>query len=166
MRGFSCWCRHLVHDGWLVRRYFPDTLMDHVERAVSEGEAGHSAEIRVAIEASLPLRELWRGCTARERALQVFAELGVWDTEANNGVLLYVLLAERAVEIVADRAASAAIDTATWSGICESVARTCRTGRFEEGLLAGVAEMNRVLTVAFPARGGDRDELPNRPAIL
>ncbi len=166
MNVWSRCCRHLVHDARTVRRRFPDELMSRIEQAVSDGERRHSAEIRIAIEASLPLRDLLRGRSTRQRALEVFAQLGVWDTEANNGVLLYLLLADHAVEIVADRAAHGAIDASVWREVCDTVAAACRDGRFEEGLLSGVVALNVSLAEAFPAREGDRDELPNRPAIL
>lgn len=158
--------RHLLHDRRNLRRAFPPAVLDRIEQCVVDGERRHGAELRIAIEAALPPGRAWSGFPPRERALEVFSALRVWDTEGDNGVLLYVLLADHAVEIVADRAAAGAIDAGVWRGICDSITDAFRQGRFEEGLLAGVGVLNASLVEAFPAREGDRDELPNRPAIL
>lgn len=160
-----CW-EHLRADARAAQRAFPDALLTKIEESISRGERAHSAELRVAIEASLPLADAWRGRTPRDRAVEVFAHTGVWDTERNNGVLLYVLLADHAVEIVADRAAAAAITEAYWREICDTLARAYRAGQFESGTIEAVERIERLLGAAFPARESDVDELPNRPLIL
>lgn len=157
---------HLRHDSRTARRAFPDEVLAKIETAIAQGESRHSGELRVAIEACMPLADAWRGRTPRERALEVFAQTGVWDTEANNGVLLYVLLADHAVEIVADRAAAAAVTEAYWREICDQLTSDYRAGRFESGTIAAVERVGRLLGAAFPANGVDVDELPNRPLML
>lgn len=160
-----CWA-HLVHDHRRARRVFPDALLSRIEALIGEGERTHAAELRLAIEASMPVHRIWRGCTPRQRAHEVFAELGVWDTAGNNGVLLYVLLADHAVEIVADRAAAAAIAGERWREVCDALAAAYREGAFEQGTLTAVQRIGVLLAGAFPAAGERADELPNRPAIL
>lgn len=157
---------HLVSDARSVRRAFDDALLTRIEEAIARSERGHSAEVRIAIEASLPLRDVWRGRTPRERALEVFGALGVWDTAANNGVLLYVLWADRAVEIVADRAAAAAIAPARWREVCDALVAAYRSRDFERGTVAAIERIGELLIEAFPAAAGDANELPDRPAIL
>lgn len=160
-----CWA-HLVHDHRSVRRRFPDALLSRIEALIGEGERAHSGELRVAIEASLPIRRILRRCSTRERAREVFAQLGVWDTAGNNGVLLYVLLADHAVEIVADRAAAAVIPESRWREICEALAVAYRQRAFEQGTLEAVQRITGLLAEAFPATARAANELPDRPAIL
>ncbi len=167
MKGrFARTWSHAACEGRALRRVFDDALLARVEDAITRGERTHSGELRVAFEAALPLREAWRGRTPRERALEVFGTLGVWDTAANNGVLLYVLWADHAVEIVADRAAAAAIAPERWHAVCEALAAAYREGRYEAGTLAAVERIHALLAAAFPPVEGDLDELPNRPAML
>jgi uncharacterized membrane protein len=111
---------------------------------------------------------VWRGKTPRERALEVFAALGVWDTEANNGVLIYVLLADHDVEIVADRGYNDRVGAAEWAAVCEHIDAEFRSGRYPEGLVAGVQRVGQIIATHFPQPPGQRDEneLPNRPALL
>ncbi len=127
-------------------------------------------EVRFAIETALPLAALWHGLSPRARALQVFAHLRIWDTHHNNGVLIYVLRADRAVEIVADRGISASVKTAEWEAICRDVERQFRAGRFAEGALAAVAGVAQLLGRHFPAEAGGEagstNELPNQPVLL
>ena len=117
------------------------------------------------IETALDIPELWAGVTPRERALQVFSHLRVWDTELRNGVLIYVLAADRDVEIVADRGAIR-ISPVEWEAACRLMEGHFRAGRFKEGAVAGVEAVGELLEREFPARGRDRDELPNQPSLL
>lgn len=167
MAGRIARCRaHLLCDEHTLRRVFDDALLAGIEDAITRSERAHAAELRVAIEASLPLREVWRGRTPRERAIEAFGQLGVWDTAANNGVLLYLLWADHAVEIVADRAAAAAIPEARWREVCDALAAACRDGDVASGLVGAIDRIDRLLIEAFPAVQGDANELPNRPVIL
>jgi uncharacterized membrane protein len=160
--------RHLFSTRRALHRAFPRQALLDIEAAVDQSEQLHSGEIRVAIESSLEPGELWRGRTPRERALEVFAALGVWDTEANNGVLIYVLLADHDVEIVADRGFNGRVTAAEWAGICEDIDTDFRSGRFPQGVVSGVQRVGRIIGAHFPQRPGQRDEneLPNRPALL
>jgi uncharacterized membrane protein len=150
-----------------MRRAFPPELLARIEAAVDASERLHSGEIRVAIEGALEPGEVWRGKSPRERALEVFAGLGVWDTEANNGVLIYVLLADRDVEIVADRGFNGRVDAADWARVCEDMQREFRAGQFARGVIVGIEDVGRIVGQHFPQRPGqrDQDELPNRPAL-
>ncbi|HEX4025485.1 MAG TPA: TPM domain-containing protein [Steroidobacteraceae bacterium] len=148
---------------------FPPAVLGEIERACAQSEARHSGEIRFAIETALPLAALWHGVSPRERALQVFAHLRIWDTHHNNGVLIYVLRADRAVEIVADRGISAAVQSAEWETICREVERHFRAGRFGDGARAAVAAVADLLGRHFPAGAGntnEANELPNQPVLL
>ena len=162
------WFRHAFDTGSRLRRAFPQATLDAVEQAVDESERSHTGEIRFAIEAALEPGEVWAGRTPRERALEVFAALGVWDTEANNGVLIYVLLADRDVEIVADRGFNRLVAAGEWQAVCEDMERHFRNGNFREGALVGVRAVGRIIATHYPQGPGqrDEDELPNRPALL
>lgn len=158
--------RHLFCDQLALRRAFPPQALARIEGAIADGEVRHAAEIRLAIEDSLDVRRLWSGGSPRERALEVFGALRVWDTEANNGVLIYVELADHAVEIVADRAAARAIDDALWRELADGLASAYRRGAYLDGTLASLERLHGLLAAAFPALGRNPDELPNRPAVL
>lgn len=159
--------RNLATPVWLARRCFPPAALDAIEAAIRAGERSHAGELCFVVEAALELADLWRGVTARERALAVFAELGVWDTEANNGVLIYVLVAERDVEIVADRGAAARVGPQEWEAVCREMEAHFREGRFQAGALAGVAAVSALLARHFPVSGerADANELGDRPLL-
>ena len=144
---------------WLVKRYFPRRVLADIERAIGESETAHMGEIRFAVEAALDIWPLMRGQQARERALEVFSQLRVWDTEHNSGVLIYLLLAERKVEIVADRGIHAKVGDAHWQRICRMMEEEFRQGHFEQGVLAGIGEISALLVRHFPAAGVNPNEL-------
>lgn len=158
--------RHLLTTHWATRRRFNAEVLAQIEAAVQQVESRHAGEIRFAVETAFELPELWHEVTPRQRALQVFGQLGVWDTEANNGVLIYVLMADRDVEIVADRGIAARVSQAQWDAVCRAMEDAFRRGDFAAGSIAGVAGVGRLLQQHFPGRGGDRDELPNQPVLL
>jgi uncharacterized membrane protein len=162
------WLRHVAARDRAVHRAFPPVALDAIERAIDESERSHTGEIRFAIEAALDPGHVWHGVTPRVRALEVFAALGVWDTAANNGVLIYVLLADQDVEIVADRGYNSTVGADRWSAICHDMERHFGAGRFQEGAVAGVRAVGQVIVAQYPpgTGGPDRDELPNRPALL
>ncbi len=157
--------RHLLYPLWLRRRAFPDAVMDRIEAAVVASEQAHAGEIRFAVEGALDLLPLLRGVSARQRALALFGELGVWDTEANNGVLIYLLLAERDVEIVADRGLNGRVGSRHWESICREMEAKFARGEFEAGVLLGIKRMDEVLRRNFPRSRAAEDvnELPDRP---
>lgn len=158
--------RHLAAGPFLARRTFPPAVLEAVRDAVARAERGTTGEIRVAVEVALPTRELFEEPTPRERALDVFARLRVWDTDDRNGVLLYVLLADRDVEIVADRAVAARVAQAEWDTICRGLEQAFAAGRFEQGTIDAVTAIGALLRREFPSDDGGRDELPDAPTLL
>jgi uncharacterized membrane protein len=158
--------RHAVTDHRAVARVFPPPSMRAVEQAIAAGEQRHRGQLCVAIEAALPPGRVWRRVTPRERALEVFGLLRVWDTEENAGVLLYLLLADRDVEIVADRGIHRVVGDAVWQQVCEGLEAQFRAGRCTDGLVDAVNRISDVLAAAFPREGTVVNELPDRPAVL
>jgi uncharacterized membrane protein len=158
--------KHLFSARAVTRARFPASLEQAISAAIQQAEARTSGEIRFAIETALEIEDLWAGIEPRERALQVFSQLRVWDTELRNGVLIYVLMADRDVEIVADRGLSVRISPNEWEAACKLMESHFREDRFREGALAGVEAVGGLLEREFPSRTGDRDELPNQPSLL
>jgi uncharacterized membrane protein YgcG len=158
--------RHLFSTRWGTLRRFTPASLSGIESSIRVLESRHAGEIRFAIETALDLPELWRGITPRERALQVFGRLGVWDTAGNNGVLIYVLMADRDVEIVADRAIASRVSQADWEAVCREMEAHFGADRFAEGAAAGIAGVARLLALHFPGAGGDANEQPDAPVIL
>jgi len=158
--------RHLFSMPGALARILPPAALAAVEKGIKKGETQHRGEIRFAAEVALESAALFAGQSARERALEVFSLLRVWDTEENNGVLIYVLLAERDVEIVADRGIHAKVPAGEWERICRRMESAFTRRDFEQGVLAGIEEVSRLLARYYPPRPGDRNELPDKPAIL
>lgn len=156
--------RHLSAPHWNLRRAFDAATLQTIEQAIGETERGHGGEIRFAVEANLGAVELMRGVTPRQRALQTFAHLGVWDTDANNGVLIYVLWADRDVEIVADRGFNGRVTEQEWGAICRRMEQMFAQGNARQAIVHGVQAVGELIARHFPV--ADRDELPNRPVVL
>ncbi len=156
--------RHLATPPWQVRRVFPRSTLTAIEHAIHASEGAHHGQICFAVEAALDTAALLRGQSARERALEVFARLRVWDTEHNNGVLIYLLLADHDVEILADRGIHRKVGAEAWERICRDMEAAFRAGRFEDGALAGIRAVGALLAQHYPGAG--RDELANRPVLL
>lgn len=157
--------RHLLVTDAALRRAFPASALDRIEAAVKAGERLHGAQLRCVIEADLDLALVWQGVTPRQRALDLFAQLHVWDTALDNGVLLYVQLADRAVEIVADRGLQGRVAPDEWTAICARLQAAFAAGEAPAGMEAAVGEIAAVLARHFPAAGAG-NELPDRPLIL
>jgi uncharacterized membrane protein len=160
--------RHIVTDHADAKRAFPRDELDRLEKMVSDGEAHHRGQVCLAIEPALPLARVYGGVAPRERALEVFGLMRVWDTEENAGVLVYLLLADRDVEIVADRGIHRRVGQEAWQSICQMMEAEFRDGRFVPGLEKGLAAINTLLIEHFPRAGtvpGD-NEIPDRPRIL
>ncbi len=161
------WLRHLFAGRSLVLRHFPLPLLQDIEQSVHAGEQGHSGELRVALEAGLSWGELRAGRTARDRAIEVFSQLRLWDTEHNNGVLIYVLLAEHDVEIVADRGLNDRVSAAQWEVLCLAMERDFRAADFRGGVLQGIAGVHQLLTQHFPASANrSMAGLPDSAVVL
>jgi uncharacterized membrane protein len=161
--------RHVSAAHWRTRMLFPKATLDAIEAAIARAERTHAGEIRFAIETALPPLHVIGEVSPRARALQVFSELRVWDTAHNNGVLIYVQLADRAVEIVADRGFHGLIRPADWEAVCRLMEEHFRGGRYEPGAIAGVDAVGTLLARHFPAPTGQtvpQNELPDRPTLL
>jgi len=158
--------KHLSTGHAAVRRCFPRVSLKKIENAIAEAEKTYAGQLRFVVEHGLDLNPLLAGQTARQRALEVFSQLRIWDTEYNNGVLIYVLLADRKVEIVADRGVHTKVGQNTWDTICQEMGTSFRQGRFEEGSIAGIQSVQQRLTQLYPPSGTKINELPNQPVIL
>ena len=166
MVNFKRWLTHLFLPPWTLRRAFPPATLDRIEAAIRQSEITHTGEIRFAIESTLAASEVWRGVTGRARALDVFSLLRVWDTEHNSGVLVYLLVADHDIEIVADRGIAARVDAAAWETVAQTMEAAFRQGEFERGALAGIEQISVLLSAHFPPTHTNPDELENRPVIL
>jgi uncharacterized membrane protein len=156
--------RHMWMTRWYLQSVFTSRVLDSIEQAIRKAECSHGGEIRFAVEPELSTADLLRDLPARQRALQVFGELGVWDTEQNNGVLIYVLLADHDVEVIADRGYSQRVSNEEWREVCAEIEQAYRQGDFERGSVLGVESVSRLIARHFPAI--DRNELPDRPVML
>jgi len=159
--------RHVFAEG-SARRHFPAATLDAIQHVIEAGEQRHAGQVCFAIEGALSFGALWRGCTARERAREVFSKLRVWDTGNNSGVLIYVLLADRAIEIVADRGVAAHVEAGAWESICERIRVKFALGDYRNGAISGVEAVNDLLARNLPAgrTGNSGNEIPDRPRVL
>ena len=151
---------------WQVKRAFPPDSLRAIEQAIKASETTHTGEIRFVIEGALETWPLLQGQTARERAIEVFSQQRLWDTEHNNGVLIYLLLADRDVEIVADRKIHALVGSQEWETICRGMETAFRQADFERGVVDGIQAVTRHLVKHFPASGANPNELPDTPMLL
>ena len=158
--------RHFLTDHHSARRKFSEQALKRIEAAIAAGERHHAGQVRFVVEASLPLAQVLHGLTPRERALELFGRFRVWDTEHNSGVLVYVLLADKDVEIVADRGISRKIPTETWQAICRAMESAFREGQFEQGVIDGINAISEILAQHFPRSGEAPNELPDEPIVL
>lgn len=158
--------RHLCTLPGAAKQHFPEAALQRIDRAISNSELLHSGEIRFAVEAQLSPIELLRRKTAKQRALEVFSQLKVWDTAQNNGVLIYLLLADHDFEILADRGIHQYVGNAGWEQISREMERMFRQGQFEAGVMHGIARINDYLVQHYPATDEHHNELPNTPVIL
>jgi uncharacterized membrane protein len=158
--------RHLLQHHWRRRLAFPPATLARIEHAIKAGEATHAAQLRFVVEGALDGTPLFQNQPARERALDVFSQLRVWDTAHNNGVLIYLLLADRDVEIVADRGINAKVATEGWERICREMEADFRAGNFERGVIKGVDAVSRELAKHFPKVDGGPNELPDTPVVI
>jgi uncharacterized membrane protein len=164
-RPWRFW-RHLLTDHRTARRVFPPATLNRIQRAIADGERRHVGQVCFAVEAALPLSLVLQHETPRARALETFARLRVWDTEHNSGVLVYVLLADKDVEIVADRGIHREVGEAAWRDICQTMESAFGEGRFEEGAVAGIEAVSALLARHFPRAEAGGNELSDQPVIL
>jgi uncharacterized membrane protein len=158
--------KHLFSHPWQVNRHFSAAALHNIEKAISASEKKHAGEIRFIVETGLhPLEVLYKK-TPKKRAIELFGRLNIWDTEHNNGVLIYLLLVDRDVEIVADRGIDKHVGDAGWEKICHDMEVLFRKGEFEAGVLRGIAEISAALEQHFPQNGLNKNEVSNKPLIL
>ena len=158
--------RHLLQHHWRARRVFTQAVLDRIEQAIRQSEKTHSGQVRFVVEGALDGRPLFRNQHARARALDVFSHLRIWDTAQNNGVLIYLLLADRDVEIIADRGIDAKVGAAGWEAICRTMETAFSAGQFERGVIDGIAAVSRELARHFPPSGAHPNELPDKPVVM
>ena len=166
MVNFKRLLAHLFFLPGASTRAFPAPVLQAIEAEIGASEALHSGELRFAIESTLPFGTLWRGMSGRTRALEVFSHLRVWDTDANSGVLIYLLLADHDIEIIADRGITARVDQREWDQIARTMEQAFGAGQFEQGALAGIRAITHLLARHFPPGGNNPDELSNQPVLL
>ena len=158
--------RHLFTTHWRVNSAFPRRDLVAIEEAVRTSHRAHVGEVRFAVEGALHIRALLQGASARDRAIEVFSDLRVWDTEHNNGILIYLLLADRDVEIVVDRGIHAKVDASEWEAICQAMEAHFRRGDYRSGALHGIEQVTVLLQKHFPLRGPRLDDLSSVPVVL
>jgi uncharacterized membrane protein len=158
--------RHLVMTHWQVNHAFPHQTLIAIEKAIKASETKHVGEIRFVVEGALHSTPLFAGQSARERAIDVFSQLRIWDTQHNNGVLIYLLLADRDVEIVADRGIHANVGSREWEDICRTMETAFKHSNYEGGVVSGIQAVTQHLTKHFPAVGDNRNEFPDKPVML
>lgn len=164
--AISRFIKHLFFADWWVYRAFPKASLMAIEAAIRASEQSHVGEIRFVVEGSLPARAIWQGQTARERALDVFSQLRIWDTADNSGVLIYLLFADRSVEIVADRGIHLLTGHKPWVDICREMEGAFSKSEFLAGALSGITAVANVIGQHFPATNKRINELPDAPVVL
>jgi uncharacterized membrane protein len=158
--------KHLLEHHWRARRLFTPTVLANIEQATRAGEATHSGQVRFVVEGALDGAPLFRNQPTRDRAIDIFSHLRIWDTAHNNGVLIYLLLADRVVEIIADRGIDAKVGPEGWARICRDMEADFASGRFEAGVIKGIEAVSRELAKYFPPHGANRNELPDSPVVI
>ncbi|PJE02251.1 MAG: hypothetical protein CK427_08200 [Leptospira sp.] len=158
--------RHFFYRFRTIHSSFSKESLERITQAITESEKEHDAELVFALESAISPLVALRGYSARERSIDVFSQLRVWDTEKNSGVLLYLLLADHDIEILVDRGINALTKPGDWEAICRAMEGNFREGKFEEGVKLGIFEITKILKKYFPKTTGDKNEIPNRPVIL
>ncbi len=158
--------KHLLAHRWRLRQLFPSSALAAIEQAIKTGETSHAGQVRFVVEGALDGAPLFRDQSARQRAIDIFAQLRIWDTAHNNGVLIYLLLADRQVEIVADRGIDTKVGSAGWEKICRAMQAEFKVGHFERGVIEGIEAVSQQLAKYFPAHGAGRNELPDAPVVI
>lgn len=166
MRRIKRLFRHGFTFPWLVKRYFSPEGLKKIEAEIAKSETQHSGEIRFVVESNLSFLDILGKKTAKKRALEIFSQLHIWDTEQNNGVLIYFLLADHDFEILADRGIHQHVGKAGWEAISQQMEAMLKKGEFEQGVMFGIGQIGAALTKHFPAHGENPNELPNKPILL
>ena len=151
---------------WQVSHAFPSDTLCAIDRVIKPSETEHTGEIRFVVEGALDGIPLLNDLSARARAIEVYSQLRIWDTEHNNGVLIYLLLADRHVEIVADRGIYPKVEQKEWEEICRTMEKAFKEQNYERGVVSGIQAVTQHLIKLFPAVDGDRNELPDKPVVM
>ncbi len=158
--------RHGFMMPWAVKQHFPEQSLQRIETEIAKSEAQHLGEIRFVVESHLPFTDILRKKTGKKRAIEVFSQLNVWDTEHNNGVLIYLLLADHDFEILGDRGIHQKFGQAGWEDICQQMEGLFRKGQFEMGVIFGIHQITECLIKHFPTTDKSKNELSNKAVIL
>lgn len=158
--------KHLSTIPSAIHHYFPEESLQRIEAAIAKSEASHNGQIRFVVEGNLDAMDILRKKSGKRRAIEVFSQLRVWDTEENNGVLIYLLLADHDFEILADRGIHHHVGEAGWEHISHEMEKRFRQGQFEAGVLYGIEQIGQALTQHYPANGQNQNELPNAPVVM
>ena len=166
MVNFKRLLKHLTMNHWQVNKAFPHQSLNAIEKAIKAGEAAYTGEIRFVVEGALDGTPLFKGQPARARAIDIFSQLRIWDTEHNNGLLVYLLLADRAVEIVADRGIHSKVGSEEWSKICRNMEAAFKQDDYERGAVKGIEAITQHLLKHFPDTNAGQNELPDKPVVM
>jgi uncharacterized membrane protein len=166
MNRLSRLLRHLLTTTGTGKRAFPAPTLKAIQAAVAKGEKLHRAQIRLVVEPSLSIFDVLAGATSRQRARELFSHYRIWDTEENCGILIYINLADRKVEIIVDRGVGRIVDAGEWQAVCRTMTRDFARGEYHGSVIAAVEQLNELLRQRFPAEGPNANELPNRPLII
>lgn len=166
MKFIMRFLRHITSTHWRARRYFSADVLKRIELAISHSEKSHLGQIQFIVETSLPTKALIVGQTGKQRALEVFSSFRVWDTEHNNGVLIYLLLADRDIEILADRGIHDKVGKQYWEVVCKTMEKELKEGNFEQGVMHGISLIEKALKEHFPHGGKKPNELQDRPIVI
>jgi uncharacterized membrane protein len=158
--------KHLLTPDWVARRPFPASSLSRIEQAIKASEQQHGGELRFVVESTLPVAYLLGPRSSRRRAQDLFGQLKVWDTEDNTGVLIYVQLVSRHIDIVADRGIARRVAQPEWDAVCRALERRFREGHYLQGALEAIEAVTRILVREFPATGANPNELPDKPVVL
>ncbi|MEQ1635701.1 MAG: TPM domain-containing protein, partial [Methylococcales bacterium] len=166
MVNFTRWLKHTFIPPWRWRLAFSSNVLLAIEHSITESERQHRGELRFAIENALLPTWVWQGMSGQQRATEIFSTLRVWDTEDNSGVLIYVLLADKEVHIIADRGIAKQVTQAEWNAVAQLMQNQFREGHFRAGALDGINRITTMLATFFPPREQNVNELPNKPVII
>ena len=166
MVNFKRTLKHLTMNHWQVNKAFPNQSLNAIEKFIKAGESAYAGEIRFVVEGALDVTPLFKDQSARARAIDIFSQLRIWDTEHNNGLLVYLLLADRAVEIIADRGIHSKVGSAEWGKICRKMEAAFKQDDYERGVLSGIDAITQHLVRHFPDVSAGKNELPDKPVVM
>ena len=158
--------KHTLTTQWQLKKYFTAATLDAIEAEITLSEKQHSGEIRFVVEGALDGVPLFKNQSAKERALDIFSQLRIWDTQDNNGLLIYLLLADHAVEIIADRGINAKVGNSEWQTICGIMQNEFAKGNFQHGVCDAIRSITQHLVKHFPISATDENELSNKPVVM